>query len=1064
MKKFLIFLVSIVVVVCVGLTTYYFMRNNEIITIKTKEIYCNAGDTIPLKSLGISIKNANISKKTTFNYNAGGDAVTKFIEFDEQLNSFVVSQQNGGEVTLVISTSNKKYSDFTINVHIGNGSIQHPYYIFNESDLEKIGDIYRLDKSYLLMNDIALTSNFQPIGYNSVASSWSGFNGTFDGQNHTISGLYLHDEKTANAGLFSSINANATVKNLNVQDVYISGEYQTAGALAGTISGNVEKVSVLNATIKNNANNASTGAMAGILENNSVKMSFVDNAVINIGDNQNSASGAIVGGLFGKIKEADVQACYTNNVEINASSSTIVGGFVGEFTIGTDTGSIQQSYSNTTSEASKYGAFIGRITKAASFNKTNANMLRYLIGNIAVVYGKPNASSISDLDLVASYDATFFKNMTYANRSAFFEKDSAMYLIRGYAGAGDMIDTNEYIYYAVDAANLVNWDTTYVWDVEGNALPTLKMGSVYPTGPSSEYLLRNLEQKDLNDKTTFLNMFKSDINNESIKILEDMDFSSGWTPINLTNSTIDGNNKTIKVNLNNAVGENLGLFSTIENSTIKNLNIVVTGVSADAKNAGGLAGVIKSTSNLTTSRIENVKITFKGLSNQTITNFGGIAGEIQNTVIQNCQVYEFYTTRDSKITNAGGIVAVNGGTINRSFANSILYASEYAGGVAAKNFGTITNMSGSTSVICKTAGLKLYFGGLVGWNKSVLKDSEMSVVITIEDADEEAYVGGVVGHNEKEVSGVKVTGSKINIHDIDGEIKVGGVAGINFGKIEDVNNAIENVGTYNVDRTQYVGGVTAINCGSISRVLTQSNLSGNYVGGVVVRMNDSEATIDQVAVGKYNSSSKKFAANVLAGDKYVAGVVVDFRSGDITNIQCVNIIKGETNSTRSSLVALIFPYGATLRNATIDSSMTGYGTRYRETWTDFASYNNKAEFGFSNGETGDERFNLYKYDTFHGIMQSVVINGSKAGVSEAKAAMGAAFAWGKDYQDTEDSSFIKVVEGFNDVSQFQGSYTFVCAVSTLLGIKHNATKTLTFEIGRHWESNNGISLMFLKNM
>ena len=163
-------------------------------------------------------------------------------------------------------------------------------------------------------------------------------------------------------------------------------------------------------------------------------------------------------------------------------------------------------------------------------------------------------------------------------------------------------------------------------------------------------------------------------------------------------------------------------------------------------------------------------------------------------------------------------------------------------------------------------------------------------------------------------------------------------------------------------------------------------------------------------------------------------------------------------------MALLFPYGTTLKNATINSSLSGYGTFYRETWTDFASYANKAEFGYSNGETGDERFNIYKYDTFHGIMQSVVINGSQAGVADAKAAMGAAFAWGKDYQDTADSSFVKVVDGFNDASQFQGSFTFVCAISTLFGIKHDATKTLTFEIGTCWESNNGISLIFLRNI
>ena len=109
MKKFLIFLVSLVVVVCVGLTTYYFMRNNEIITIKTKEIYCNAGDVIPLESLGIKISKANVSKKTTFNYNAGGEEVEQLIKYDEKLKSYIVSEENGGEVKLIIKTSNKKY-------------------------------------------------------------------------------------------------------------------------------------------------------------------------------------------------------------------------------------------------------------------------------------------------------------------------------------------------------------------------------------------------------------------------------------------------------------------------------------------------------------------------------------------------------------------------------------------------------------------------------------------------------------------------------------------------------------------------------------------------------------------------------------------------------------------------------------------------------------------------------------------------------------------------------------------------------------------------------------------
>ena len=1066
MKKFLLFLVSLVVVVCLSLTTYYFMRNNEVITIKTKEIYCNAGDTIPLKSLGINIKNKNISKKTAFNYNAGGDEVTKYIKYDEQLNSFVVSSTLGGEVTLVISTTNKKYADFTITVHIGDGSVQNPYYLFNETDLEKIGSLYRLDKSYLLMNDINLTEGFEPIGYNAVTSSWNGFGGTFDGQNHTITGLNLTDKVLEKAGLFSSINAGASVKNLIVDNATISGEYKYAGILAGTIAGDVEKVAVKNSSVNTKLDASFMGAFAGYQQDSQITMCYADNVKLDVGEQTISVTGATVGGFIGKVSEGTISACYVNNIEINNINNSAVefGGFVSEFVIGTDSGSIQQSYSNTTTNDVNYGAFINKITTASGFDKSKANMLRYLIGNIAVVYGKTSDASIVDTDVVKTFDNTFFKNMTYANRACFYEKDAAMYLVRGFAGAGNMIDANEYIYYAVNAGELTTWDTTYVWDIEGNKLPTLRMGNIAPTGPSSEYLRRDLEQKALNDKQAFLDMFKQDIKNENIKFLEDIDLSTDWTPIALTNTTIDGNGKTVTVNLNKAVGENLGLFSIIENSTIKNLNIIVTGVSANATNAGGLAGIIKSSDKLTTSTIENVTITYQSFSTPTITNFGGIAGKIENTTILACTVSNLTINKNASIENAGAIVAENNGTITDITSNATIYASEKVGGVVAINNGTITTTSGNVIVNYNKAVNGAVVGGVAGENNGTISGSKIKVNINVSNAGTTTYVGGVAGDNNGTISDVSITAGAIEIRNLSNKIYVGGVAGINDGKIESVNNKMTSIGTYNVGKDQYVGGVVAINNGTISKVLTHSNLNGNTVGGVVAIMNKAQATIDQVAVGKYDATGKKFTANTIKADKYIAGVVVDFRAGKITNIQCVSNIQGQANSTRSSLVALIFPYGATLKNATIDSSLSGYGTFYRETWTDFASYTNKAEFGLANGETGDERYNIYKYDTYHGIMQSVVINSANKGVSDAKAAMGSAFAWGKDYQDTEDSSFVKLVDGFNDISQFQGSFTFVCSVSTLFGIEHKATKTLTFEIGKYWESNNGISLMFLKKL
>ena len=1065
MKKFLVFLVSLVVVVCVGLTTYYFMRNNEIITIKTKEIYCNAGDTIPLNSLGISIEKANISKKTKFDYNAGGEDVTKFIKYDEESASFVVSQENAGEVTLVIRTTNKKYADFTISVHIGNGSIENPYYIFNESDLMKIGSTYRLDKNYVLMSDITLTSNFKPIGFNSSTESWEGFNGVFEGNGYSIKGLNLADVEASSVGFFSSLGANAKVQNLTLENANITGAYEYAGVLAGVSNGLVEKVAVKNSIITNLASNSRTGSVAGKTYGN-MKLSYADNVTINLnGTEEAEITNVKAGGLVGVIAEATVQACYTNNVEINtAYAKAIVGGFAGEFAIGLNSGSIQQSYANTTSLDDDFGAFIGDMSFASDFNAEKANMLRYFIGNIAVVYGVENGAKIEDTKLVTYFDKSFFKNSTYVDRSVFFDKESALYLIRGYASAGEVVSTNEFVYYAVDMNTITSWDTTYVWNTENNSLPTLRMGNVYPADPSGEYFRRNLAQKDMGNKHTFIDTFSKDVENESIKLLSDVDLTSGWTPVAIKNSTIDGNNKTIRINLNNAVDGNLGLFTIVDNSTIKNLNIVVTGVSANAVNAGAVAGWIKSSDELASSTIENVTITYEGFSAPAIDVFGGVAGIIEKSTVNNCSVSGLVMNPQATVKTAGAVAgSLVEGTILNTTASATILGTTYAGFVGVNN-GTISKVTADIVVNCNKAQENAMIGGVAGYNVGAIVDATANVKISIESAQTTLVVGGAVGYNEGGISNVAVSGDGISVSETDATIYVGGVAGFNNNNIENVQNNMVQVGSYYYGKNCYVGGVVAINKGAISKVLIQSNLQGNYVGGVVAQMKDASATIDQVVVGKYNAETKELTQNTIKGDKYIAGVVVDFQTGSITNVQSASLIIGEANTTRSSLVALIFTYGSSLKNATIDSSFAGYGETYREVWTDFASYNNKAEFGLAGGDTFDGRFNLYFQDVHHGSMQSVVINGENLGVNSAKASMGNAFAFTNDYQDTAESSFIKVVDGFNDFSQFQGEFEFVCATSTWFGIKHRATRTLTFELGAIWESNNGISLIFLNNI
>lgn len=91
-------------------------------------------------------------------------------------------------------------------------------------------------KTVKLTSDLDLSSeaNWKPIG-NLVAYPGQSFNGTFDGQDHTISNLTVVDNTPnyAVAGLFGSI-VNGTIKNLTVSNVNIQSTHYAGGIVAYT--------------------------------------------------------------------------------------------------------------------------------------------------------------------------------------------------------------------------------------------------------------------------------------------------------------------------------------------------------------------------------------------------------------------------------------------------------------------------------------------------------------------------------------------------------------------------------------------------------------------------------------------------------------------------------------------------------------------------------------------------------------------------------------------------------------------------------------------------------------
>ena len=87
------------------------------------------------------------------------------------------------------------------------------------------------------------------------------FNGTFDGQGHTIKNVKIVAQDKAYAGFFA--NAQGTIKNLTLENVDIKGHYK-AGAIVGNgLCSRIENCHVLNGTIETSPINKDDGNHAG---------------------------------------------------------------------------------------------------------------------------------------------------------------------------------------------------------------------------------------------------------------------------------------------------------------------------------------------------------------------------------------------------------------------------------------------------------------------------------------------------------------------------------------------------------------------------------------------------------------------------------------------------------------------------------------------------------------------------------------------------------------------------------------------------------------------------------
>lgn len=184
--------------------------------------------------------------------------------------------------------------------------------------------------------------NLGNVAWTAIGDCESGkyFQGTFDGQGHTIYNLnvdYSNDgAEHATAGLFGWVDAaGATIKNVNVDGATVKGTHWT-GVIAGYFTGTIENCSVNNATViaynlNDEANGDKVGGIVGYLN----EQSYINgNKVTNTTITGNRDMGGIAGSVAASTKE--MKNNKVENVTINyatdkdyGSAGAIVSGRTG---------------------------------------------------------------------------------------------------------------------------------------------------------------------------------------------------------------------------------------------------------------------------------------------------------------------------------------------------------------------------------------------------------------------------------------------------------------------------------------------------------------------------------------------------------------------------------------------------------------------------------------------------------------------------------------------------------------------------------------------------------------
>jgi hypothetical protein len=615
---------------------------------------------------------------------------------------------------------------------------QGVYLISSPDELMWVDKNAKMTDSAKLLADITINEDVSGSDATSQKYKWtplgtdsSKYTGTFDGNGHTISGLYINST-AANTGMFGRIGSSAVVKNLTLADSVIRSTKNYTGAITGYID---DAASVTNCHTKNSVQITAakyTGGITGYQDDTSTLTRCSNAAEVtganNVGGisgynwskssasltdsyNRGSVSGSnLVGGICAQIyiggTVSDVYNLGTVQATGTAGTPT-AGGITGVFRWGT----IKSAYNAGIVKATAKGGVAGRL-EASSSSRTVQN----------VFYS-------DEYEAVGNLNGCTIQNGTATAKTS----DGLKALTSEDLGGGFAADTNGinsgYPVLAWQNGTAKSDDPEKDdngWQGEAAKDAPQQKDGVYQIGTPAE--LAWFAEKAAQYSTDLKAVLTADLdlNNNVWTGIGGQTADTGFA------GTLDGAGHTIK-NLYLKNGKGLIPYNK---GTVKNLTLA--GILKGGDETAALTGTNAGTLEDITSRVA-------------VTGGNKVAGIAGNNtkdgVIKDCHNTGAVTGE----SYAAGIVAYNEGSVTGCSNTAVITAgSTFAGGIAAANTNAVKSEAANVSksansghVIVSSSAERAYAGGVVGWNNA----SVSSLYNTGNVVSRGGYVGGCLGCN-----------------------------------------------------------------------------------------------------------------------------------------------------------------------------------------------------------------------------------------------------------------------------------------------------------------------------